>query len=658
MVRLPKAIVLILLLASWGFCADVVKICTHSSPSPETTAAQLSARFYGLSLAEVSVENGGGMSGALRALRDKHLIAAIITSRALPLLNKKAVLQALRRGRERPVPLLIEGVTPATPQAVVMSWSGGALTGSAGPLETGPDAAYQFSGLRSVTKQLTGQQIPVEVTRAYWLRLSNRGTAKQIITLRLKGVEVPFFAMTTISDHEIFFLSELEPVPKLVNSTNDPLPEFCRLAPLLLFLRYAGGERIWHAPMPLADLVIDDAWLINPYGNLDYARLLREMDSHNFHTTIAFIPWNFHRSRPEVVSLLREHPERFSICVHGNNHDHQEFYDYTRDTLTNQAADIRQAIARMERFTALTGIPHEKVMTWPHEVIPPPATLDLLKRYNFLANVNANPVPLGSAAPTDPLFALRPASLFYANFLTIKRYPTQTLHLHAKIAVNAFLGNPMIFYNHEVFFARGVGAFNGIADYINNIDPDTKWRGPGFIACHQYLLRLGDNGNYHVRALSPHVDIENPTGSARTYLVEEPGAFSEPIRSVTVDGKPGPYRRVGNTLLLTVIVQPGKASKVQTNYENDLNVCAVDIEKTSLRVTLLRYASDFRDLVLSRFATGRAVIGAYYAHNWPEMLLGPALLLSAGAALALSRARRKRRRLGRGPVARESGPPA
>ena len=49
------------------------------------------------------------------------------------------------------------------------------------------------------------------------------------------------------------------------------------------------------------------------------------MQEHRFHTTIAFVPWNYDRSSPEVVSLFLENPEHFSIAIHGNNHDHEEF---------------------------------------------------------------------------------------------------------------------------------------------------------------------------------------------------------------------------------------------------------------------------------------------------------------------------------------------
>ena len=80
-----------------------------------------------------------------------------------------------------------------------------------------------------------------------------------------------------------------------------------------MYLRAAAGDKAWHFPRQYANLTVDDPWLIEPYGHLSYAGLLAEMEKHNFHTTVAFIPWNFDRSRPDVVSIIRAHPDRFSV---------------------------------------------------------------------------------------------------------------------------------------------------------------------------------------------------------------------------------------------------------------------------------------------------------------------------------------------------------
>ena len=79
---------------------------------------------------------------------------------------------------------------------------------------------------------------------------------------------------------------------------------FAEVAPEMIFAKYGAGERGWHALHHDANLTIDDPWLREPYGHLDYNKLLTEMERHNFHTTIAFIPWNYDRSEQQVVALF------------------------------------------------------------------------------------------------------------------------------------------------------------------------------------------------------------------------------------------------------------------------------------------------------------------------------------------------------------------
>src|ERR1035438_10154069 len=107
--------------------------------------------------------------------------------------------------------------------------------------------------------------------------------------------------------------------------------------------------------------------------------LLREMKKHHFHTTVAFIPWNFDRSAPQTVAMFRKNSEYFSITIHGNNHDHQEFPSLKDRALDVQTANIRQAVVRMEKFQSLTRLAYDRVMVFPHSIAPW-ETPDALKR--------------------------------------------------------------------------------------------------------------------------------------------------------------------------------------------------------------------------------------------------------------------------------------
>ena len=103
---------------------------------------------------------------------------------------------------------------------------------------------------------------------------------------------------------------------------------FSEIVSIMMFLRYSCADECWHREIDYANLTIDDPFLVEPYGNLEFKGLLTSMETHNFDTTIAYIPWNYDRSNPKVAKLFLDHPDRYSIVIHGNNHDHYEFYKY------------------------------------------------------------------------------------------------------------------------------------------------------------------------------------------------------------------------------------------------------------------------------------------------------------------------------------------
>src|SRR5206468_6276577 len=104
-----------------------------------------------------------------------------------------------------------------------------------------------------------------------------------------------------------------------------------------------------------------------------------------------------------------------------------------------------QGLARMEAFSRTTSLPYDRVMVFPH-AIAPAETLGLLKRYNFLATVNSQSVPLDAPSADDPLIVLRPWTLSYENFPSIRRISAEIPVSRADLAINAFLGNTQLFY--------------------------------------------------------------------------------------------------------------------------------------------------------------------------------------------------------------------
>jgi len=389
--------------------------------------------------------------------------------------------------------------------------------------------------------------------------------------------------------------------------------------PLLTFLRFSGGQYCWHRDLDGANLTIDDPWLTEPYGCLNFQGLLANMQKARFHTTIAFIPWNYDRSSEKVVAIFKNHPEHYSICVHGNNHDRWEFYEYqtiAADPLPAkpfevQEANIRQGLARMERFRQLTGLNFDPVMVFPHYVAPL-GTFGLLKKYNFLMTANATHIPLHYGPPPDPILYLRSTTVHFGNFASVVRH-TQDDWSAASIALDLFLDNPVLFVEHQGFFRSGMDAFNATAETVNALQPDTRWMGLGDIARRLYLQRARPDGHRDIKAFCRSVDLANTAEHELTYHVDKAETSDLPIRHVRVDCIPHPYTVSDGHLRLDVIVPPHQSCRIDIEYEDSFYVAQVDISRNDARVNRIRALSDWRDCTLQKNALTRSIVGFYYA---------------------------------------------
>jgi len=609
-----RLLVALLVTACSCRAGTVVLVAPPNAPSEEVQRFSLASRFFGLEVYVLPESSPSDHARFLSILKSNETRAVVFSADILSSLNQKEILSALRRSGGAAVPILITGTTKGMDTAALKKWSAGAIAES----KSLPDSAarkYVFGSLPEIVGPLRSQEIPIHAGPISYFEAPNGHALEVILSARDENRDVPVFVRTKLAGEDVFFESAMAPEGTLSSEDlEDPVATFAQLAPEMLFIRYAAGSHAWHATSHYANLTIDDPWLRSRYGHLDYAALLRDMQAHNYHTTIAFIPWNFDRSDPAVVSLVRDHPDRFSICVHGNNHDHAEFTDYGSKPLPEQIRNIRIALARMDRFTAQTGIPYDPVMIFPHSIAPV-QTLAELKKYNFWATFNSQNVPSGSVAPADPLVVLRPVTLKFGNFASVKRSSVEGSVSQAGIAVNAFLDNPLLFYGHQGIFTKGIDAFDPVAEFVNKIQPETQWGSLGSIAEHFYLVRSRDDGAVDVMAFSPEISLENPSDKEATYYVQKEENDSAPIRSLTANGIPQSYELSRGFLTFVVQVPPRQTKVVSLQYQNDFDASKVDVSKDSLRVNLLRRISDFRDVALSGSSVGRSAISLYYGRS-------------------------------------------
>jgi hypothetical protein len=252
-------------------------------------------------------------------------------------------------------------------------------------------------------------------------------------------------------------------------------------------------------------------------------------------------------------------------------------------------------------------------MVFPHSVAPQ-ATFAALKNANFLATANSLNVPSDASAPPGVEFALRTATLHFATFPSLRRYSAENDIPRQQLAIDAFLGNPMLFYVHESFFASGIGAFNRTADTVNQIQPDVHWRNLDDIVHHLYLEKLRDDGNFDIQSYSASIKITNDHLREASFYIQKEEDFSSPL-VVLVDGQPYPYQKEGRTLRLQLSIPSGSTRSVEVKYGHEMDLASVDISKHSFKIAAIRFLSDFRDNAVSDTRLGRWFIRSYVAYR-------------------------------------------
>jgi len=589
--------VVVLLMVGAVVCqaATVVFFAREGESDHLRRQVKLASRFYGLEVREVSSN-----TAVIEAAKKPDAIAFIVDAAALPELHRDETLAAFGT---LPVMIVARDDAGALP-----AWSGGQISRCSLIGTPISDWELRVAEDAPIARELANTTLPFRGSVGCRLQLADH-FAGRILAKAAQGSDAsPAFVQFNFHGRHLFAASGLAGEGE--ESGGDERGAFTEIAPVMMFLRHAAGERAWHMPGLYANLTMDDPWLARRYGNLNYRSLLKESIEHNFHVTVAFIPWNFDRSDHEVAGLFRDNPDRFSISIHGNNHDHQEFGDYAHNPFARQSASISQAAARMEEFRRRTGVAFDRVMIFPHSIAPE-RTVHMLKAANYWATINSENVPLHSRAPSDKLFHFRTATLAFDNLLCVKRLSIEAPVSKTRIAVNMFLGNPILLYGHQQFFASGIGAFNELADSVNRMAPATEWRSLGYIVRHLYLLRnVGDRVN-EVWALSPTLSLSNPADHSVVFRVRRSENGSIPIRYVRVDGRDVHYEVTGDKLQFEVTVAGRRSSEVEIVYGKGWNTSGVSIAKTGMVVTALRRLSDLRDMTLSTSGAGRWIIGAY-----------------------------------------------
>jgi hypothetical protein len=556
------------------------------------------ADFYGVTLRQIDVSAApltrdmffDGDNAPLKLIGAAASTLASLTAEDLQLL--------LTHVETEGVTLLVYEISPTTNQRLLAILTDATILGASQRVDCCTDWLVTDDA-PELTREFTGQAVLLDTTQTqidYALTLAPATSEDQAVNILVSSTEdsgdtYPIFASVKRGEGQIYLnaggagqsldqttLREMYYGEPFVGSS-----QFATIVPLMFVMRHTLADEVWHGQADYGNLTIDDPALIPVTGRLDYAALLAEMEAHNFHTTIAFMPINYNRSDASVVAMFHQHPDRYSLVQHGNNNDNYEFYYYEDfdgalfppRPLIDQRADIQEGLLRMVRHRELTGLPFGRVMIFPYG-ISPPETLEVLKEYNFMATVNGQDMPLGAEPSSDQDFDMRPANMDYESFPVIWRRSVSPLGTNPELgryirnaAFDLFIDKPALFYSHaydDELFQTGIDTFSPLADAINGLTGDVEWASLGDIILHLSLQKQNDDGSVSVTMYANQLELANESNEPVTYHVSKEETLNVPIRRFLINGQDALYRVEDGMFQSDFIIPPESTVKLVIIY--------------------------------------------------------------------------------------------
>jgi len=431
-------------------------------------------------------------------------------------------------------------------------------------------------------------------------------TDGESLTPLIAGEDKAAFLKLNCNGLPVFVSSEglIDIDAELTTFNFDIRDHFFSAVPLVSYIRWAFPQSSWHGPETSACLVIDDPLLKPTHGFVDFQELLSLMKRHNFSTNIAFIPWNWRRSAPGVVRLFRENPEHFSLSVHGCDHTRAEFGSPGQQRLYWKA---RQALARMNRHEALTGISHDPVMVFPQGIFSE-AAMSALKRTNLIASVNNDII---SADPHPRAITISDvwdiAVMRYTFPLFTRRYPWEGIE---NFAFDALLGKPAIAVIHHDYCSDHCARLVNFVQQVNALQCAPTWRNLGDVVRRSCRRRLDSTGVVEVEMYATELRIENPSGNPKRFLIRRRECEPSTIQRICTDGQEIAWRQVDGRINFEIDLNASESRVVKIKF-HDFVGKERNRDKLSYRFNtmLRRYLCEMRDNYVApmrcRFAGSR-----------------------------------------------------
>jgi hypothetical protein len=378
---------------------------------------------------------------------------------------------------------------------------------------------------------------------------------------------------------------------ELTTQNFDVRKHFLAAVPVVLYIKWAFAESCWSAPETNACLVIDDPVLKSTHGFVNFQELLSLMKGHNFSTNIAFIPWNWRRSSPEVVRLFRENPENYSVSVHGCDHTRAEFGSLDRQRLYWKT---QQALERMNRHESITGIRHDRVMVFPQGIFSE-AAMSALKHTDLIAAVNndvlcAEPHP--RAITVSDVWDI--AVMRYKNFpIFTRRYPWEGSE---NFAFDALLGKPVIIIIHHDYCSDHCRRLVDFVDRLNALKCRLTWRSLGDVVRRSCRQRQFSPEVMEVEMYGTELQVENHSEKRKRFIVRRRESDPSTIKEVRAESGQIAWNSFEDRITFEIELNPAESRTVSVKF-HDLRGYDYSRESVSYEVKtmLRRYLCEMRD---------------------------------------------------------------
>lgn len=432
------------------------------------------------------------------------------------------------------------------------------------------------------------------------------------VAFRISGESSVEPVVTTAAGATFMFRSPLPVPPVFVASSAvdldidtpvdgncfDIRDHFLATAPIAMFTLWAFRGVAWSRTKLSASLVVDDPLLRPRYGYLVYKDVLDHMLRHGFSTTIAFIPWNWRRTRSRTAHMFLQHPQKLSIVVHGNDHTSGEFGVNSVDA---HARKIRTATHRMRAHEKRARVPWTPVMVFPQGIFSTQA-LPALKAANFVAAVNTNINAAGTGRVTTTREAWGTAVMSFSSFpIFTRRYMD---HGVENFAFDMLLGKPCILVVHHDAFSAGARSLLAFLAELRALNGSLEWRPLHDTVVRSYRMRPGDGDSCAVQMVANELIVTNESCEPVTYRFSKREAGgADALASVTVDGVPITWNCSEDALRFEARIAAGQSSVVRVEYKSSTDEgLQVESAYYHLKCAVRRILSEVRDDYICRNA--------------------------------------------------------